>query len=310
MFSGLRKTRSLIRRLGVDLAARILRRYLVSADTRVICRHYGFEPSRLDYMSPIPNVDTLPDSAFSSRYETASLRLDAKKQLGFLNTVYEQYGLELDFPEHTDDPHRYHRSQGAFTHVDASVLYMMVRHFRPRYIIEIGSGYSTTVTAAAARKNAEEGPAPEFITVDPFPRDYLKGLPGLSEAVPAEVQKLPPQFFSRLRRRDILFIDSSHIVRCHSDVIYLLLKVLPSLAPGTIVHLHDIYLPYEYPKKWMLNGYYYNESYFLHAFLAFNTAFETILASHFLDNEEGKQMRALFGDDLSGPTSYWIEKSA
>jgi len=156
----------------------------------------------------------------------------------------------------------------------------MVRYFKPRLIIEVGSGFSSLVMGRAAAKN---GNAP-LVCVEPFPREFLRErFPGLQTLVERNVEQIDLEFFSQLRSGDILFIDTSHTVRIGGDVNYLFLEVLPRLNPGVIVHVHDIFLPFEYRRDWVLDEFrFWTEQYLLQAFLTFNSEFEVLLANYFL----------------------------
>ena len=114
---------------------------------------------------------------------------------------------------------------------------------------------------------------------DPFPSVVTPELPGLERLERLSAQQVPLETFDRLGSGDVLFVDTTHTVKVGSDVNHILLEVLPRLAPGVVVHLHDIFLPYEYPKVWLEDyGLYWTEQYLLQAFLAFNSGYE-ILAS-------------------------------
>ena len=124
----------------------------------------------------------------------------------------------------------------------------MIRQFHPRRIIEIGAGHSTLLSAQALRENARLGEGGgELISIEPYPNNVLqRGVPGLTELIQSEVQRVPLERFAALEANDILFIDSSHVVQIDSDVNYEFLEILPRLKAGVILHIHDIYLPREY----------------------------------------------------------------
>ena len=116
----------------------------------------------------------------------------------------------------------------------------MVRHFQPRLIIEVGSGFSSLLLGEAAAKNKSSA----LICIEPFPREFLReGFPGLQSLIEKKVQDIDLEFFSQLQSGDILFIDSSHTVKIGGDVNYLFLEVLPRLKPGVIVHVHEFSFP-------------------------------------------------------------------
>jgi len=205
---------------------------------------------------------------------------------------YEQF--QVAEPE---QPGQFYFDNGRFGGTDALVAYCMVRHFKPKTIIEIGSGYSSLISGQAAAKNG----APALICVEPFPLDFLtKGFPGLRSLIEKKVEDLGFDFFSQLRSGDILFIDSSHTVKIGGDVNYLFLEVLPRLNPGVIVHVHDILLPFEYPREWVLDEFrFWSEQYLLQAFLAFNSQFEVLCANNYLGFRYLEDFKTTF------PTSPW-----
>ena len=158
----------------------------------------------------------------------------------------------------------------------------MIRTHKPRRIIEVGSGYSTYVSARASLTNLQhEGHETAFYAIEPFPNDTLKrGFPGLSLLIQEPVQDVDLGLFQQLEENDILFIDSTHSVRTGGDVLTEYLEILPRLRKGVLVHIHDVFLPRDYPMKWTLTlRWVFAEQYLLQAFLCFNKAFEIVWAS-------------------------------
>lgn len=162
-----------------------------------------------------------------------------------------------------------------YTAGDAAVLYGMVRTARPARIIEVGSGYSTAVIVAAA-----EGLPTEVVTIDPDPiRLQQLGLldePRL-EVVTESVQDVPVERIDWLRAGDVLFLDTSHVAKTGSDVLWDFFEILPRLAPGVLVHVHDAFPGFEYPVEWMMEGRSWIELYLLRAFLAYNARFQIFM---------------------------------
>jgi hypothetical protein len=168
----------------------------------------------------------------------------------------------------------------------------MVRQFQPRLIIEIGSGLSSLLLAQAAARNGSSS----LTCVEPFPREFLrKGFPGLQSLIEKKVQDINLEFFSQLESGDMLFIDSSHTVKIGGDVNYLFLEVLPRLKPGVIVHVHDIFLPFEYRRDWVMDQFrFWSEQYLLQAFLSFNSEFEVLMANRYLAHRYPEDIEAAF----------------
>jgi len=191
----------------------------------------------------------------------------------------------------------------------------MIRHFKPKKIFEIGSGNSTYLSAHAILKNKEEDNdyECELVAIEPYPNDILKaGFPGLSKLIPKKAQDIPLSEFKKLLENDILFIDSSHVLKIGSDVQYEYLEILPRLNKGVIIHVHDIFLPTEYPKEWVLKDYrFWTEQYLLQAFLAFNNSFEVLWAGSYMHLRYPDKLEEVFSSykrDERWPGSFWIRK--
>lgn len=200
---------------------------------------------------------------------------------------------------------------------DGSILYGMVRTWKPKKIIEVGSGSSTRVSAYAMQRNEAEGAAKgEVLAIEPYPKDELLRLVDKNPSVkliPRPVEKINPEIFQKLEPNDILFIDSSHIVKYGNDVHYLYLRVFPQIPVGTLVHIHDIRFPQDYPKQWPLERkYFWNEQYLLQMFISFNDSFEIVFASNYMRLRYPEAMNAsLVGlDETRGgwPGSFWLRR--
>jgi predicted O-methyltransferase YrrM len=223
----------------------------------------------------------LENREWSSYDAPPGCKFDLNKQVDLAWELSSQYGKECRFPSHEHD-HSYHYNNGYFEAVDAEVAYCMVRHFKPSRIIEIGTGYSTRVLSAALKKNAERDDlAGRLISIDPYPERFpANGSHGIVVQIPKTVQDVDVELFSTLESGDILFIDSSHVVGVGSDVVREYLEILPRLKPGVIVHIHDIFLPSDYPRDAVLSRlWFWSEQYLLQAFLTFNSQFEVLWAS-------------------------------
>ncbi len=250
------------------------------------------------FYSPIPDTRALPDALWERVSDLPGIDMNEPGQLDLLR-AFRRFQAEYDaFPhEPTGAAHAFHFANPMFSGTDALALYGMVRHVRPRRILEVGSGFSTRLSAQALVANGTG----ELTCIEPYPDDVLRGgFPGLTSLLAARVQDVRLETFERLEAGDILFIDSSHVVKCDSDVNRLYLDILPRLAPGVIVHLHDIFLPREYPEDWLRQKFlFWSEQYLLQAFLAFNAAFEVVLANAWLAQNHLDELRATF------PRSPW-----
>jgi len=194
--------------------------------------------------------------------------------------------------------------QSWFPSLDAAVAYALMRDRKPQRLIEVGSGHSTRVLARAL------GGLGEILAVDPSPRADIAGLPGV-QVVTSTVQSAPAELFARLGRGDVLFIDSSHILMPGSDVDLLFNRVLPHLPAGVIVHIHDIFLPFDYPPVWGWRA--YNEQLGVLPLLttgAYKPLFSSVWARQRFTERLARSVVAelpLLKEALS--TSLWLEKS-
>jgi hypothetical protein len=255
---------------------------------------HGFHVTPVHFYQPIPDTQTLPESLWNQPSKLVGIDMNDSMQLDLLRKHFPKFRDEYArFPtEPTSDASRFHLNNGFFDGIDALVAYCMVRHFRPRLIIEVGSGYSSLIMGEAGARND----ACPLICVEPFPSDFLsKGFPGLKSLVAKKVQEIDLDFFSQLQSGDVLFIDSSHTVKIGGDVNYLFLEVLPRLKSGVIVHVHDIFLPFDYPRDWVLDEFrFWTEQYLLQAFLIFNSEFQVLMANSYLNHYYREDLKAAF----------------
>ena len=282
---------------------------------------------------PVPRLKSFHGKNWKACRPCGGVDFRFGEQMNLLSAEIEPYAREWTFPERASrDDHEFHFNNGFFERVDAEVAYALVRHRKPRRVIEIGSGNTTLLIAAALERNAADGYAGDMISIEPYPAPYLKdGLKGLTQLIESQVQRVPLDYFRTLRANDILFIDSSHVVSMDSDVLCECLRILPELAPGVLVHFHDVFTPLDYPEKFvMTNLCFWGEQYLLEAFLAFNSAFRVIWSASAMQNfypqvlenafpgwkgsytrmpEELKVFAPTLDDTNVWPCSFWIARN-
>lgn len=195
--------------------------------------------------------------------------------------------------------------QGWFPPLDAAAAYAIVRTAGPKRIVEVGSGHSTRFLARAVR---DEGLATEQVSIDPAPRASLEGLPVRRRGT--LVQDAPADEFAALGAGDVLFVDSSHVLMPGTDVDHVVNLVLPALAPGVLVHFHDVFLPDGYPGSWAWRG--YNEQNVLGALLQ-GGAFAPLFASRYLLTRRPASVDEALPPTLAAASdapacSLWLEK--
>jgi predicted O-methyltransferase YrrM len=275
----------------------------------------GVHVTRAHFYHPIPDTRRLPESLWARRSEMVGVDMREAAQLRLLESFRRAYAEEYDaLPrKKTEDPTQFYFGNPFFPPVDAEILYCMIRSSRPKSVVEIGSGYSTLLAAQAARRNAEEGHPCAVTAIEPFPSQFLRqGIPGVT-LVAAEAQSMPLARFEELEENDILFIDSSHALRTGGDVQYEFLEILPRLKRGVLVHVHDIFLPGEYPRAWVMEDHrFWNEQYLLQAFLAFNDSFQVEWGGAYMHLRHPEDLRRAFKtyDSAGSPGSFWIRRVA
>lgn len=241
---------------------------------------------------------------------TAGLDLDEARFLSFLEQVCAPYYEALARMPRTaaEANGGYYLDNIWFGPIDGALLYGIIRSFRPRHIIEIGSGFSTHLMRRAILDGSL---AARITSIDPAPRIDIRQV---SDIVLAQrVEELDVQtIVDELEAGDVLFIDSSHTIISGGDIPFLFLEVIPQLRPGVLIHVHDIFIPYDYPEEWirtLRRG--WNEQYLVHAFLAFNTAFRILWAGSYMwENQRTALMSAIpHGESATGAGSLWFQRT-
>lgn len=265
------------------------------------------------YYSPLPAIEDA--AAFSERISRRSpheplpgIDLNGEAQRERLARIRSDEAT-FDWPAEPRADRRFYTNQGFFNIADALTLYSIMTWARPRRIVEIGSGFSSALMLDTRDMSLDAGVALEF--VEPYP-DRLARLLRPSDAATtalhrARMQDLPIDLFTRLEANDILFVDSSHVSRAGSDVNFILFEILPRLKPGVLVHVHDVFWPFEYPARWFRRGMAWNEAYLLRAFLTCNDSFEIYFWAPYaarLDPSPATAVR------LEDGQSIWIRRRA
>ena len=277
----------------------------------------GFNITPNHYYSPIPDLNTLKQSDLERKSNLIGINLDEPGQLALLDCFAQRYQSEyVAFnAERSNLDGKFFFGNGTFEHVDAEVLYAMIRHFKPKRMIEIGSGWSTLVSAAACWKNQLDQNPCRFTAIEPYPSDlFQKPISGLTELIKLKLEDVPLSVFTELGHNDILFIDSTHVIKCGNDVEREYFEILPRLKPGVIVHVHDIFLPLRYPANWLTQEMiFWNEQYLLEALLMYSTGFQVLWAGCHMHLQYPGRLAAAFPGyvpEKALPGSFWMRKVA
>ncbi|MCX5512537.1 hypothetical protein C3941_04420 [Kaistia algarum] len=215
------------------------------------------------------------------------------------------------FPEMKGSKYRYAFENSAYSWGDGSVLHAMIRHHRPRRIIEIGSGWSSACAADTVEHYL--GGACSLTFIEPYAalvRDLIGDYPGQVRFIEEPVQEVQVDVFKELEAGDILFIDSTHVLRTGSDVCYELFEIFPIIRPGVLVHIHDMFWPFEYPRAWAVDeNRSWNEAYAVRAFLTENASWRIAWFSDYLVHFERPMIEATYPRFLRNPGgALWLER--
>lgn len=258
------------------------------------------------FYNPVPVLKELEERDFSA-YSTIGLNLNEDNQWKLLQRFAEYFEELSNIRIDQQNDHEYYFNNPALCGIDAMVYYAMIRYFKPKKVIEIGAGNSTKISARAANANG----CTELHAIEPFPSTSLKsGFSGFTALIESKVQDVDLSFFDQLQANDILFVDNSHVSKIGSDVNHVILRILPRLKKGVIIHFHDIFIPYEYPSNWV-NGLhvFWNEQYMLHSFLLHNQEFKTVLSNYYLSQLDfGRLVKMVPYSPHHIGGSYWIQR--
>jgi hypothetical protein len=247
---------------------------------------------------PVPDSAELTDELFARVSSCPGLEWNDGTQREYVTDVFPRYVNEVPFS----------KNEG-LSLADAAILHAMIRHHRPKQMIEIGSGHSTEMACRALGLNHADGFPGTLLTIDPYASaDLERRLPAYARVRRDKVQAVPPEVFADC---DLLFIDSSHVAGIASDVTFEQLEIVPRVKTGCLVHFHDILLPGEYWKEWVVgHRLFWSEQYLLRAFLLFNRAFRVVWASRYMQLTSDALVQQTFPFYRSEHhiTSFWIQR--
>lgn len=298
--------------IPAGLILKLYRRYgsrRLPASTRVL-RGIGVFPIRDHYYEPMFATHRLPYPLNSPR-SLPGIDFNIRGQLDLLSVLdyvdeFERF-VEEQKADTTDTGFRVEND--SFRSGDAEFLFQIIRHFKPRKLIEIGSGTSTKVARAALAMNAKAGDSrARHICIEPFEQPWLERLSDI-ELVRSRVEESTIDWAAELGSGDLLFIDSSHIIRPQGDVLHEYLQIIPQLASGVIVHVHDIFSPRDYLENWVRRDVrFWNEQYLLEATLGNSARYEIVAALNLLKHEHYEALRRVcpYLDPGREPGSFYF----
>ncbi|UXA04219.1 class I SAM-dependent methyltransferase [Mycobacterium sp. SMC-2] len=276
-----------------------------------VFRRIGIFPILDHYYEPLFNPVHLRKPLSEDR-ELPSIDWNVTEQLDLLRRF--RFNDELvRFPLDRQADHEFFYRNGFFESGDAEFLYNMIRLFKPKRIFEIGSGQSTLLAASAVEANRVEdsGYKCEHVCIEPYEADWLDRFN--VSVVRKPVELIDTSLFRQLEKDDILFIDSSHMIRPQGDVLFEYFEILPILKSGVLIHIHDIFTPKDYLEEWVQSVCFWNEQYLLEAFLSYNSEFKVIGALNFLRHhytDELTETCPVLRQQLEfrEPGSFWLRR--
>ena len=267
------------------------------------------------FYSPIVDADEIAgraDAIWNENTALAGIDLNDARHVEILQAWFPKFIGEYDYPDEGDpnNPAGYFNLNDQFSWLDARALFVFLRHLQPKRVVEVGSGFSSLLIADVNHRFL--GERMEFTCVEPYPREFLRrGMAGLTRLVDQKAQDVGFAVFDSLEAGGFLFIDSSHVAKTGSDVNFLFFDVLPRLKAGVFVHVHDIFLPMEYPRERVIEqNRSWNEQYLLRALLMFSRRFRVVFgAAHAAQSHGPAVVKALARPDGHGMGggSFWIE---
>lgn len=292
----------LVRRIGMKRLS-LCRETLIKIGVFPIRKHYYeplFDPKELKYN-------------LSNNRDLKGLDFNVDKQIELVQSFeYKNELLKFNMDD-TGDSTKFYYNNASYGLGDAELLYSMIRKFKPKRIIEIGSGNSTLISIEAINKNKEEYSDYycEHICIEPYEMKWLEKCD--VNVIRKKLQDVDKSIFEKLEKNDILFIDSSHVIRPQGDVVEEYLEILPVLNRGVLVHIHDIYTPQDYREELVLEDVrFWNEQYLMEAFLTCNSEYEIVIMAHYLKNNYFKLIAEKFPILAQYPEhdvcAFWIKR--
>lgn len=265
----------------------------------------GYHVTPVHFYQPIPDSKGL-DESYRAKSETVGIDWNEPAQLQLLRDEFPKYAAE--YQEFFDDFRADERFAGKtleFVGHDPYVYHCMIRHYKPGKVVEVGAGFSTLVATNAARENGDT----RVVAIEPYPNEFLGSISNEIHLVKGAAQSIDIDFFTDLQPNDILFIDSSHVVKTGGDVCFLVLEILPRLCDGVIVHFHDIFLPFNYPLRWLTQRrMFWTEQYLLQAYLMHNKRARILFANRYMaEHHKELLLKAFPGSEKAGGGSLWLQ---
>jgi hypothetical protein len=279
----------------------------------------GFHVFPRVFDSPLPLLEEISWERLRQRRDLPGISLDPDSASRLLEKL-RPFGSELDaIPDEESSETIFWMHNGSFGDFDAATLHAILRYLKPRRYVELGCGFSSFISSRALKRNHAERSDCDAIYADPEPRLNMSEILAFGRLIQKRAQDLPMEVFNQLEAGDVLFIDTSHVLKVQSDVTAELVSILPSLKPGVWIHIHDIFTPYDYPEEYLRQNsgaklaskptrLAWNEQYALECLLSGGDRYRVELPLFMLWKENLAALQTFFPRGRSGPHSFWILK--
>jgi hypothetical protein len=250
----------------------------------------GIFPLTDHYYEPQFNFKKLSKN-FNKRRNLTGINFQLNNQLHNLsNLIFKNELIELKLEKNSPN-YSFNIDNSFFERGDTEIYYQLIRQLQPKNILEIGSGYSTLIALEAIKKNKEiHGAYTKITCVEPYENDWLKDLN--VNVLRKKIEDVDEKYYLNLKNGDILFIDSSHIIRPQGDVLKIFLEIVPRLNKGVLIQIHDIFTPKDYPEKWVIKeNKFWNEQYLVESIIMNNNNYEIYLMLNYLKNKAYKELK-------------------
>jgi hypothetical protein len=279
------------------------------AFARYIAESRGYELVRRHFYSPLPDLPELPESLWVESRPMVGVDLRTDSAIALIEEQLAPYIQEFDPPSARPG---YQFCRSSYGPGDAEILYALIRHLQPSLVVELGSGASSHFIHAGLDRNGRG----EHHVYDPYPFTVascraLGPLEGVVVHRERSERLETAEIANSLNAGDVLFVDTTHTVKTGGDVDRIFLDLLPRLAPGVWVHVHDIFLPYEYPRAWVVDERRaWGEQYLLQALLVFNDKFQVEIPLYAIACAHAQRLMAVvpsFSPRIA-PGAFWVSR--
>ena len=275
--------------------------------SKSILKKIGIFPLTSNYYEPSFDFDNLKKK-LSEKRSLPGINFNIENQIKNLKQFNYKNELENLNLDKNSPNFNFNIFNNFFEAGDAEIYYQMIRYYKPKKIIEIGSGQSSLLAKEAIENNKKiDNVLSELTCIEPFENKWLEE--NDIKVVRKKVEEIDIGIFTDLNKNDILFIDSSHVIKPQGDIVKIFLEILPKLKSGVIIHIHDIFSPRDYLENWLkIENRFFNEQYLLEGMLGNSSRYTILLSLNLLKYDFYKELKNVcpYLNDSSEPSSFYM----